>query len=82
MRHNALDMLDANMMAFVNYSRNVDRAEKIEAMLEASIADNLKKIEQLAEEIRGMAKEYEDDCNLDFSDFVEESIKYAAGVIR
>ena len=77
---NRLDVLDGNMMAFLDYERRLERAEKVESMLEASIATNLKKIEELANEIRGMVKHYEDEYNLDFTEDVKESIKYAIGV--
>ena len=77
---NRLDLLDGNMMAYLDYERRLERAEKIEAMLEADIADNLKKIEELANEIRSIVKSYEHEYNLDFSEDVRESIKYAIGV--
>lgn len=77
---NGLDVLDGNMMAYLDYERRLERAEKIESMLEADIADNLKKIEELASEIRNIVKSYEDEYNLDFSEDAQESIKYAIGV--
>ena len=77
---NRLDVLDGNMMAYLDYERRLERAEKIEAMLEADIADNLKKIEELANEIRNTVKQYEHEYNLDFSEDAQESIKYAIGV--
>ena len=77
---NRLDVLDGNMMAYLDYERRLERAEKIEAMLEADIADNLKKIEELAEEIRNIVKGYEHEYGLDFSEDAQESIKYAIGV--
>ena len=76
---NRLDLLDGNMMAYLDYERRIERAEKVESMLEADIADNLKKIEELAKEIRNMAKHYEYDHGLDFSDYVQDSLEYAIG---